>query len=134
MAPKFGFLVLLVSQMASPPNKWVTQMESPPFKRIMNGDAILVTHLFGGATVRVTNLFNGNAKCVKDSFGGDAIWETSSRRKPDFVPFLEYKMDSNENFSCHSVISRFKCTKYKFLSNQCRVPLRAVIIAANPTN
>ena len=38
-------------------------------------------------------------------------------------PFLEYKMDSNENFSCHSVISRFKCTKYQFLSDQCRVPL-----------
>ena len=71
----------------------------------------------------MTNLFNGNAKCVKDSFGGDAIRETSSRRKPDFVPFLEYKMDSNENFSCHSVISRFKCTKHQFLSDQCRVPL-----------
>ena len=33
-------------------------------------------------------------------------------------------MDSNENFSWHSVISRFKCTKYQFLSNQCRVPLK----------
>ena len=95
IAPKFGFLVLLVSQMAAPPNKSVTQLASPPNKFVTQmvappnksikwchyhdnksfkvGDAIWVTLLFGGATIWVTNLF-----------GGDAIWETSSTRKPNF--------------------------------------------------
>ena len=46
------------------------------------------------------------------------------RENQTLGPFLKYKMDSNENFSCHSVISRFKCTKYQSLSDQCRVPLK----------
>ena len=79
--------------------------------------------LFGGATIWVTNLFGGDANWVTDLFGGATIWETSSTRKPNFVAVFGVQNDSNENFSCHSVISRFKCTKYQFLSDQCRVPL-----------
>ena len=84
IAPKFGFLVLLVSEMASPPNKFVTQMVAPPNKRVTQmaspplKDLLSwwwhhLIDLFGGATIWVTNLF-----------GGDAIWETSSTRKPNF--------------------------------------------------
>ena len=112
MAPKFGFLVLLVSQMASPPNKFVTQMVAPPNKSIKWCHHNIINLL------KVVTPFGWLFYLVVTPFGRQVVRENQT-----LEPFLEYKMDSNENFSCHSVISRFKWTKYQFLSDQCRVPL-----------
>ena len=112
MAPKFGFLVLLVSQMASPPNKFVTQMVAPPNKSIKWCHHNIINLL------KVVTPFGWLFYLVVTPFGRQVVRENQT-----LEPFLEYKMDSNENFSCHSVISMSKCTKYHFLSDQCRVPL-----------
>ena len=123
MAPKFGFLVLLVSQMASPPNKFVTQMVAPPNKSIKWCHHNIINLL------KVVTPFGWLFYLVVTPFGRQVVRENQT-----LEPFLEYKMDSNENFSCHSVISRFKWTKYQFLSDQCRVPLNfANQCIKNPT-
>ena len=110
MVPKFGFLVLLVSQMASPPNKFVTQMVAPPNKSIKWCHHNIINLL------KVVTPFGWLFYLVVTPFGRQVVRENQT-----LEPFIEYKMDSNENFSCHSVISRFKWTKYQFLSDQCRV-------------
>ena len=115
MVPKFGFLVLLVSQMASPPNKFVTQMVAPPNKSIKWCHHNIINLL------KVVTPFGWLFYLVVTPFGRQVVRENQT-----LEPFLEYKMDSNENFSCHSVISRFKWTKYQFLSDQCRVPLTTI--------
>ena len=135
MAPKFGFLVLLVSQMAAPPNKSVTHLASPPNRFVTQMVAppnksikwchhniinlLKVVTPFGWLFYLVVPPFEWQIYLVVTPFGRPVVRENQT-----LEPFLEYKMDSNENFSCHSVISMSKCTKYHFLSDQCRVPLR----------
>ena len=63
IAPKFGFLVLLVSQMAAPPNKSVTQLASPPNK--------FVTQMVAPPNKRVTQMASPPLKDLL--YGGDTI-------------------------------------------------------------
>ena len=63
MAQKFGFLVLLVSQMAAPPNKSVTQLASPPNK--------FVTQMVAPPNKSIKWCHYHDNKSFK---GGDAIW------------------------------------------------------------
>ena len=70
---------------------------------LKGGYPIWVNHLFGDATIWMTYLFVGAT-----------IWETCSMRKLNFVVNFRYKTAVNRNFSCRSVISSFKCTKYNF--------------------
>ena len=93
LAPKFGFLVLLVSKTASPPNKFITFLTSPPklkVSQMASPPNLLQDHLglisfrCGGDVIWETFSFGGDAIWVTNLFGGDAVLETSSTRKPNF--------------------------------------------------
>ena len=86
----------------------MTQLE----KKKIKSETHIIQYAFVGDAILVIHLFGGDPRWVTYLFGVDAIWDTSSTRVQTLRPFLGYKMDSNENFICHSVIVGFKGTKY----------------------
>ena len=107
LAPKFGFLVLLVSKTASPPNKFVTQMTSPPKLKVSQTTSPPQRKLlnpewsrnkFGGDAIWETFSFGDDAKKVINLFGGDAVLETSSTRKPNFGANLKGQSGFKKKF------------------------------------